>query len=200
MSEKISSLTKEQEALIPAYLEKYKEIGLSTRVTNVSKAEDAIRRAYKYLKFKDPVIVWEPNPFQGAEKAAKLLKGSDDVTKQEISDQASKASYGSFEAYWVSFYAYIDEQLPVKKDELITIVKDIVDECGVYWTFEDVVVVTPKPAQIHMVNGKLHNENGKALVYPDGSGIYALNGTRYATLAELKLATIMGSDEEQKAV
>lgn len=191
MSEKISKLTKEQEAMIPVYLERYREIGLSTRVTDRAKAEDAIKRAYAYLKHGEPTIIWAESPFKGAKIAAQLAVGTDDVTKEQIAEQASKASYGSFEAYWVSFYAFIGEQLPVNKDELLDIVKDIVAENGVYWTFEDTVVLTDKPCKIEMVDGKLHCEDGKALEYRDGSGIYALNGVRYATLAELTLATLM---------
>lgn len=191
MSEKISKLTKEQEAMIPVYLERYRAVGLSTTPTDRPKAEAAIRAAYKYLKLKDPEILWAPSPFKGARMAAELVKGNSNVTKAEISEQASKASYGSFEAYWVSFYAFIGEQLPVKKDELLDIVKEIVADCGVYWTFEDTVVLTDKPVTINMVDGKLHKEDGRALEYSDGTGIFALNGVRYGTLTELKLASML---------
>lgn len=204
MSEKISKLTKEQEAMIPVYLERYRAIGLSTRPTDRNKAAAAVLKAYAYLHDaqvakKEPVtmvrvpeIIWADSPFKGARIAAELATDNPNPTKAQISDQASKASYGSFEAYWVSFYAFIGEQLPVKKDDLLDIVKEIVEECGVYWTFEDTVVLTPKPAIINMsADGKLHCEDDKALGYPDGSGIYAFNGVRYATLTELTLAKAM---------
>lgn len=197
MSEqKINKLTPEQEAMIPVYLERYRAVGLSTRQTDRPKAEAAVKRAYAYLKHAEPKVIWAESPFKGARIAAELLAGTSDVTKQQIADQASKASYGSFEAYWVSFYAFIGEQLPVKKDELLDIVKDIVEECGVYWTFDDAVVLTDKPTAIHMVDGKLSNSNGKALEYCDGSGIFALDGVRYATLTELTLAVMMGKTDE----
>lgn len=195
MSEKISKLTKEQEAMIPVYLERYREIGLSTRPTDRAKGEAAIKKVYAYRKMSEPVIIWADSPFAGARIAAELANGTKDVTKQMISDQASKASYGSFEAYWVSFYAFIGEQLPVKKDELLDIVKELVEELGVYWTFEDTVVLTDKPVRIELVNGKLHSEDGLALEYKDGSGMFALDGTRYSSLIELKLAALMGTDK-----
>lgn len=189
-STKITSLTPAQEAKIPEYLEKYRGIGLSTRVTERTKAEEAVKRAYAYLKMAEPEIIWCSSPFTGVRKAAELQKGSTDVTKQEIADQASKASYGSFEAYWVSFYAFIGEQLPVKKDDLLDIVKDIIDECGVYWTFERVVVLTDKPSKIFMLDGKLHNLEGRALEYADETGIFAFEGTRYSSLLEVKIASL----------
>jgi hypothetical protein len=121
--------------------------------------------------------------------AAQLKAGREDVTQEEIAEQASQASYGSFEAYWVSFYAFIAEQLPVKKDNLCEIVQGIVRNCGVYWTFEDVIVVTEKPVAIHMVDKKLHNETGLALEYKDGTGVFAVNGIRYPSLLDMTISS-----------
>ncbi len=178
----ISKLTKEQEAKIPEYLERYLAIGLDTTPCDKAKAEAAITASYKYLKLAPPTFIWAASPFAGRVIAAKLAEGKEDVTKEEVAKQAGLASYGSFEAYWVSFYAFIAEQLPVKKDELIDIVKDIVINCGVYWTFEEVVVMTEKPTAIHLKDKKLHNEDGLALQYPDGTGIFALEGVAYPSL------------------
>lgn len=189
--EKINSLTKEQEDQIPVYLKRYEEIGLSTRPTDRVKAEAAITAAYTALGMAVPELVWRASPYAGAILAAQLHKGSMDVSKEEIADQATKASYGSFEAYWVSFYAYIGEQLPVEVDKMLRIVQDIVDECGVYWTFEDIVVLTDKPTKICMKDDMAHSEDGKAIEYSDGSGLYAYRGVRYASLTEIKLNAII---------
>lgn len=197
MSKTINKLTPEQEAKIPEYVERYRQIGLSTRQTDRAKAEDAITRSYAYLKLKAPTFVWADSPFAGAEIAAKLATGKDQVTKEEIAAQASKASYGSFEACWVCFYAFITEQLPVQHDGLINIVKDIIEECGVYWTFEDTVVLTEKPVKISMKDGVLHAEDGKALEYKDGTGIVAVRGKRYPSLLEASLAAQLEGGEKE---
>lgn len=184
----IEKLTKEQEAQLPIYLERYIQIGLSTEKCDRVKAEKAVADSYEYLKLAKPKFVWCDSPFKGAILAAQLAKGDENITKQEVSEQAAKASYGSFESYWISFYAFIAEQLPVKHDHLIDIIKDIATNCGVYWTFEDIVVMTEKPIAIHMVDKKLHNPTGLAIEYPDGMGIYALSGTVYPTLMEMTVA------------
>lgn len=189
----ISALTPEQEAQIPVYRERFRQIGLSTEPTDKAKAEAAIRRAYAYLsksgnEVPDPEIVWAESPMAGQVLAAQYAKGSLDVTEKEVQEQASTASYGSFEAYWVSVYAYIAEQLPVEKDELADIAVDIVTNCGVYWTFEDLVVMTPKPTEIHMKDGALHNTTGLALAYPDSDGLYAVNGEVKNSLMEVIMA------------
>lgn len=187
----IDSITKEQEAMIPTYLERYLAIGLSTEPCNHEKAEKAIKESYGYLKLQEPTFMWADSPFEGARLAAQLAKGDENVTNQEIFDQIRRASFGSFEAYWVSFYAFIAEQLPVKKDNLIDIVNDIVKNCGVYWTFEDIVVMTEKPVAIHMKDNKLHNPSGLALEYKDGTGVFAVEGKSYPSLLDMTIENEM---------
>ena len=183
---KIDSLTDAQKAMIPKYVEEYRKIGLDTH-TDRPKAEEAVKRSYKYLKLETPEIFWRESPYEGAKLAAQMAKGDENVTDEEIRAQATELSYGSFEAYWVSFYAFIAEQLPVEKDELIDIVKDIVKNCGAYWSFHGAVVLTPKPIAIHMKDQKLHNPDGLALEYPDGRGIFALEGVQHPSLLDLEI-------------
>lgn len=191
----ISSLTPEQEAKIPEYREMFRQIGLSTEPTDRAKAEAAILRSYQYLNKKDPEnwssnpeFVWADSPYKGAILAAQFAKGDENVTLDEIRAQADNASFGSFDAYWVSTYSYIANELPVEVDELHEIVTDIVKECGVYWTFDDLVVMTPKPVKISMENEKLHAVDGMALQYENGEGIYAYKGDRKGSLMEVVMA------------
>jgi hypothetical protein len=201
----IDKLTPEQEAKIPYYLEKYRKIGFSTTSCDRKKAEDAIARSYVYMQKHDTSMpnkplkfLWADSPFAGAKMAANVAAGRDpydtSVTREETRDQANKASYGSFEAYWVALYDFIGTELDVKKDELLDIVKDIVNDTGVYWTFEEVVIITEKPVAIHInAENKLHNPNGLALEYADGTGVFAVNGVRYKSMMDMAIA------EEAKA-
>ena len=194
--QKIEKLTPAQESMIPKYLEEYLAIGLDTTPCDRVKAEQAVKDSYKFLNMQEPTFHWCDSPFEGAKLAAKLAKGSDDVTKAEIAAQADMASYGSFESYWVAFYAFISEQLPIEPTPLIEIAKNIVKNTGCYWTFADTVVMSDKPIRISMKDGSLSDPERKALEYKDGSGLYALNGSTYNTLAELKIAAKMGPDSK----
>jgi len=188
VKKQIESLTPEQEARIPAYLEKYLAIGLSIRPTDKVKAEKALKASYKYLKMEEPEIRWVDSPIKGAIMAAQEAKGSMDVTRENIRDQASKASFGQFEAYWVSTPSFIANELEVEKDELIDIVNGIIEEVNTYWTFEGLIIATEKPVAIHFENDKLHNPDGLALEYKDGYGIFALNGVRYKDMFDVELS------------
>lgn len=203
---KIDKLTPAQERRVSEYLEKYEAIGLDTKRCDRAKAEQAVRESYRELKLGAiEKFVWFENPWEGAKYAARLaLTENKDYlktgvlherlpTREQIKEQAQKASYGSFEAYWVAFYAFIEEVLEVDPHPLVPIAKNIVAECGAYWTFEGLVVMTEKPAEIHlkdMGDGKkvLHNTNGKALRYHDDTGLYAVNGEIFMTFMEMTMA------------
>lgn len=200
----IDKLTPEQEAMIPVYVERFKAIGLSTEPTDRPKAEEAVRKSYAYFHklngstVEEPQFVWADSPMAGAKLAAQYAKGNMNVTREEIQEQASLASYGSFEAYWVSTWAFITEQLPVEKDDLTNIAIDIIKNCGVYWTFEDLVVMTPKPVTIAMKDQKLHSTTGPALAYPNGDAIYAYEGTVKGSLMEVAIANRLGNNMPTK--
>ena len=210
MSKQIDKLTPAQEAKIPAYLDKYMKIGLDTQCSDRAKAEDAVRRLYKQMEYGEiKQFHWLDNPLAGCELAAKFAKMNpaeallDDapqralsvvVTRADLADQASKASYGSFEAYWVAFYDFVQTELPVPAHPLVDICKDIVLECGVFWTFAGHVIITDKPKAIRVKDNKLHSEKDlPAIEYQDGTAIYAKDGKVYSSLMEMKMAEKFGT-------
>ncbi|MEO0837350.1 MAG: hypothetical protein AAF063_00400 [Cyanobacteria bacterium J06643_5] len=63
MSEtKISKLTSEQEALIPIYREKWKNIALSTEGIYRENAAEAVKQAYAFIGQKEPKILFFKSP------------------------------------------------------------------------------------------------------------------------------------------
>lgn len=202
-SEKIDSLTPEQEAKIPEYVERYRKIGTSTEPTDRAKAEAALKASYVHQKKPVPTIEWYLCPFTAAKRAAQLANGIEDindVTDEMVREQAPKASFGSFEAQWVVSHDFIVTELKVKHDGLIDIVKEIIAHCGVYFAFEDdpIIVVSEKPSEIHMnAEGKLHNLSGPAIKYRNGSGVYAINGERKNNLSEVVMAAAAGEDNKE---
>ena len=184
----IDKLTKAQEDLIPKYREEYRAIGLSTGPTDKVKAEAAITELYTYMKQPQPKFIWHPSPYKGLVEATTLAAGTPDFTADQMTEQLDAANFASFDAYWVALYAYIADNLPIQHDGLIEIVKKVTKNCGVCWLFETVAVMTEKPIYIGMKDERLHNENGLALEYADGTGVVAVNGTQYDSLLEAAVA------------
>lgn len=191
-------LTKAQEDLIPVYRDQYIKIGLNTDPCDRAKAEAAVLKCYDYMKIPRPTqIYWADSPTAGSKISAELQFSTKTPTREQIQSQAEHASFGSIEAYWVSFYAFVTEVLGHEdKEGLVAIAKDIVSNCGVYWTLDGAVVLTERPVEIHIENEVLHNPNGHAIKYRDGTGFYAYKGKDYPNLAALKLAVLGGYSEE----
>ncbi len=54
---------------------------------------------------------------------------------------------------------------------------EIARAAGWWWPFERAVILTERPTELHRnTEGRLHNDAGPAILYPDGWGIWALNG------------------------
>lgn len=218
-------ITKAHEAKIPEYLERFRKIGLDTSETDRIKAEIAVTDLFAEInkqpgyENKLPVptqFKWFKNPFDAAEFAARIALpenvryGETGVlhpklpTREQIKDQASKASYGSFESYWVAFYSFVNNEVVAKskRNPLVDKVEDVVKNCGVYWGFKNpegtvcVIVMSEKPAEIHVKDDKLHNPDGMAIKYRDGAGFYCIEGTPYRTLLEMKMNAVYKGKEK----
>lgn len=189
------NLTKEQQAQIEVYKDKYRAIGLSTEPTDRARCEKAFAACDAFYKRKTREVIWADSPYAGIKIAAQLATGKANPTDAEIAAQAEMASYGSFNAYWVAYHSYIAYVLGKKKTDLIDIVNDIIRDAGVYWTFEDTIVCTDKPVKIVRKGIKLHNTEGKALEYKDGTGFYAIDGVRCSSLLESALEARFASNK-----
>jgi hypothetical protein len=188
--EKITELTEEQKALLPVYRDRWIEIGTSCEEMDRAAAVVAVKQAYVSAKIKPPpedMFFFLQSPYRGAICAA-LLK--DDRVKEaraladygvmpsEIPEIVWSSCYGSQDAGWLSFYAYFDEVLGLKAvqplDGLMMCAKTI----GWWWPFEEAVVVTDRPKEIHFdEQQRLHNESGMAVSYRDGWGFHAWHTT-----------------------
>lgn len=91
--------------------------------------------------------------------------------------------YGSHEAGWLSFYNYFDEVCGLRKetaklDGLIEISK------SANWLlpYQDICFISERHNILHLdEHGRLHNETGPALAYPDGFSIFAVHGVRVSS-------------------
>lgn len=81
---------------------------------------------------------------------------------------------------WLSFYDYFREVVGLtdETDKCRGLI-ECAKECGWLYPAKDICFVSEKPIEIHFSeSGRLHNENGAAVLYSDGWGIFYLNGVR----------------------
>jgi hypothetical protein len=171
---KIEKLTEEQEALIPKYREKWLKIGLSTDRIDRERAKGIIDRFYtEIIKTNSPQrIEFTDSPISGWEKVCELII-PDDIEVDFVWPYMD----GSFWAPWAAYFEYMDEVVGVIDCPEYQVIKDLT--ClGLLYPFEDICVVTEKPSEINLKDGRLHKDGGPALSYADGFSVWALNGVR----------------------
>lgn len=214
---KITSLTPEQEAKKAIYIEKFKQIALSTEPTDKAKAEKAIKDFYKYVNKPEPRIIWFDSPARGIEMAARcstmgpgltaeqIIKNPNwtfdqiekvEITKKEIQDMAYKTFFGSFEAHYFCFYEFASKELPVETDNLIDVAVSICEQLGCHWLFDEAAILTTKPVEIHVHDNTLHNTTGPALRYADGEEMYFIKGEFKKSLMDIALEKAYKNESE----
>ncbi len=105
-----------------------------------------------------------------------------DNLAQEIISETKKtafrnAIYGQQEAGWLSFYDVMSKiGLDVSGLEGLM---QVAQNSGWWWPLNGMAILTERYSQIHRdEKGRLHNEAGPAILYPDGWAVYVIDGVR----------------------
>lgn len=198
---KIDKLTAEQEALLPAYRDKWLKIGLQAGkpLPNKETLLKLFGDVYAAGGFAKPVeILTVVNPMNGCLASKYLsemkppfdmvdLQGQIDgyITKnktnkkvlKELNNELNKAIYGLHDGFWLGFYDFFHEQFKMEEiDKLVPLMNLAKAGIGWSWCFEQVVVVSPMPQELYMKEERLHNPNGPAIKYAEDFNVYAING------------------------
>ena len=130
---------------------------------------------------------------------------------QSVRQSVYESGYGQHDANWIGFYDYfrkecnlIDETEPLMGLTLIT------NAAGWYLPHEHICWISERHNILHLnAQGQLHKDGGIALAYPDGWGIYALNGvmlepwmieTSISDLDAKKVITIPNVDQRREVI
>lgn len=85
------------------------------------------------------------------------------------------SNFGQHDAQWLSYYD-VAGRLGVDTSPLESTMA-IAKSCGWWWPFDQCAILCERPTVLHRDDqGRLHNESGPALLYPDGFAIYAIHG------------------------
>lgn len=115
-------------------------------------------------------------------------------SSSQIKDQVWRAGYGAHDSDFLSLYDFFRNEcgLVSETDKLVPLMT-LAEHCGWFWPFEQLVVLTEKPSEVHMRNDRLHRDGGPAVTYRDGFSVWALNGTRCSQkIAETPAKNIPG--------
>lgn len=175
----IDKLTKEQELKIPEYVKKGLSYGYQTGPVNKEVAKEKVNALYAKLGLPSPIIHFTSNPKEANILVNKLLGQK----KQELNTDYIP---GNYYLSWLYFYTFIDKELGFNKCILWHYeLQCLCESVGWFWPYEKAIIISDFPDTLHMINGRLHNTNGPAMVWGDDLKIYSLNGVNFSTaLAE----------------
>jgi hypothetical protein len=101
-----------------------------------------------------------------------------DQVLAQVRDLYWRAIWGQHEAGWLSWvdtFRRFGLKACKPADGLVKVGKS----AGWWWPLQGAVVLTERPSQLHRdEEGRLHCEDGAAVLYPDGWGVWAIHGVR----------------------
>ena len=97
----------------------------------------------------------------------------------DIGSRAFCADFGQQSADFNAFYDFLAEARGAKCASRMNGLLAIAQSSGWWWPFANVVILTERPVELHLdSDGRLHCEDRPALLYRDGSGVWAEHGER----------------------
>ena len=168
----IAQLSKEQEALLPAYRDKWIDIGLRTGPVDFEKAKTAVCKAYEIAG------LLTPTQFYVAKSPIDAIKVIQKIDSSISADKIfNDMIFGCHDADWLSFYQYFRDAVGIKECHKVDGLIELANHCGWLNLYEDVVVFQDRPTHIKFDEQKrLHCEDGPAILYGDGFSVYAWHG------------------------
>ena len=185
---RITKLSEANVAALARYRDEWLRIGLDTQPLDKRAARSAVEEAYRCAGLRAPsIFVFLDSPWRGAIASAFLKAQVGD----QVGAQVWAASYGSHDASWLTFYEYFRVEMDLPECERLAGVVATAKSCGWWWPFVNLAIVTAKPVALcRDGEGRLHCEDGLALTYPDGWGVYAWHGVRVPSTVILSPETI----------
>ncbi len=109
-----------------------------------------------------------------------VIASVSDSVRDSVSDSVNWNWWydlGQFQSWWLSFYDFMAAVLAVDNSKLVGN-EDFCRSAGYSVCFENLAFIGERPLVIHRAGNRLHKDGGAAVEYPDGFGVYALNGIR----------------------
>lgn len=189
MPKKITSLTPEQIAQIPGWADTWIKIGLCTTPADYDRAEAAVLKCYDLINAPRPKAVLRvASPwaaiYEGSKKNVEFgNKGK--ATKKDLTAYI-KSNWFNYRgaqlwASWFSYVTFFRDVCGWENEALVNFALDeeIAHSAGFVWWSDDVVAISDRPKRVTRDGGgRLHAEDGLALEYRDGWGVYAWHGFR----------------------
>ena len=164
----LKSLTKQQEEMIPLYIEKWKNISCDTTPLDQEQVKKAIIRSYECVNIEPP-------------KHFHFVKNPEEAVKMYFEIVGKNTGFPTFVYSYhnssLAIYDYLYEVVGVEDCADVLPLIDLAHCCGWFIPHEDFVIVSEKHREYHIdEEGRLHNDNGPAIAYENNFKLWFIHG------------------------
>lgn len=178
----IDDLTPEQEEQMKVYAKKWKAIADCTEPANRELAEEAIQLAYKNAELPEPEIIWTGSPMGNLKAKAEYEAAKTGKTVDEcmnIEEGIENSFYAQYDKD-LACYEFMREVLGlVEETEPILGLLQLAKNASCALPYYKVCFISERPTELHYdEKGRLHNDDGPSILYPDGFCTHHTHGVR----------------------
>ena len=145
---------------------------LSPEITKKVKEIDALAEKNDVFDVTGLLDWWNSIPKTGA---------IEEKMEAALHQSVNNSGFGQHDADDMAFFSFFRDECNLKDEteKYVTGIGEIVQSAGWWIPYAEVCVICERYCEIHMdEENQLHNENGMAVRYPDGFGLYMIHGTR----------------------
>jgi len=212
MSEKLTQLTEEQQAMIPVYVERGLAAGLNTTPFTLERATEIIHLVQvELLQRKATPVVVARNPQEAWDFTCQLAQLTEPITQEQLPEllktlPVPRTAYtspwlqGAADSGMLTYYEFWMEVCNLQLEPELKRKLEIwimTRELGLIFPLEFACIVLQHPSTIHKIEAGLHCETGPAVHY-DGWDLYSLNGVRVPEYLVMTPSEDMEMDWYQK--
>ena len=165
---KITELTPAQEIRLNEFYQEQLEIGRSIKPIDHEKVERIITKFYSRIGLPKPTFYYHKSPYE--------------IVNSYEGININMYFGGQQWLQWKAFYKFAEEigvKFAPEDSELLAEWCEESRELHWWFPFEKECLISERPIRLHVDSrGFLHSENSKAIEYPDGWGMYYLNGVK----------------------
>ena len=115
----------------------------------------------------------------GAQVGAQVRNQVKEKIRHQLWDQVWAQIFGPHDANFLSYYDFFQSELNLINCEKIDGLIELANHCGWWAPYENVCILQDRPSIIKFDDkNRAHCEDGPAIAYPDGFGVYCWHGTR----------------------
>lgn len=168
----IESLTKEQEAMLDVYVERYIAKGLDTTPFTYETAKQISDYYYVNIEEKQPVpVIVKDSPYAAWQEVCKHTGLPLDT--EYVAPYIDGHTFASY----FSFYTYMRDELGIEyeNNDMYNWYESTL-QIGNFYPLDDVCIISQKPVRYSFnPQGQLHGDGVPAIEYADGFAVYCLN-------------------------